>query len=142
MFCVCFCSFGYPACNAQAPYCHLWSVRLYNIFPHYLINSTIFEGKKRYWTQNVCSRVSLQLLPETFFILRRTGRDIVKNIYRCSGKVPVILGRFQWNLNFLGKFSKNTQLSNFMTIRPVGTELFHADRRADGRKWRSQYNFS
>ena len=22
--CVCFCSLRYPACNAHAPYCHLW----------------------------------------------------------------------------------------------------------------------
>jgi hypothetical protein len=34
-------------------YCHLWPVRLYNVFPHYLINGTIF-GEKSYWTQNVC----------------------------------------------------------------------------------------
>ena len=27
--------------------------------------------------------------------------------------------------------SKNTQISNFMEIRPVGTESFHADRRTD-----------
>jgi len=26
-------------------YCHLWSVLLYNIFPHYVINGTIFENK-------------------------------------------------------------------------------------------------
>jgi hypothetical protein len=24
-------------------YCHLWPVWLYNIFPHHLINGTIFE---------------------------------------------------------------------------------------------------
>jgi hypothetical protein len=30
-------------------YCHLWPVWLYHIFPHYLINITIF-GKKSYWT--------------------------------------------------------------------------------------------
>jgi hypothetical protein len=29
---VCVCSIRYPACNAQAPYCHLWPFRLYNIF--------------------------------------------------------------------------------------------------------------
>jgi hypothetical protein len=29
-------------------------------------------------------------------------------------------------------FEKNTQLSNFMKIRPVGVELFHADARTDG----------
>jgi len=30
-------------------------------------------------------------------------------------------------------FKKNTHISNFMEIRPMGAELFHVDRRADGR---------
>ena len=30
-------------------------------------------------------------------------------------------------MNFLERFSKNPQLYNFMKIRPVGDELFHAD---------------
>ena len=38
------CSLMYPACNAHAPYCHLWTGRLYNIFPYYLINGTILEN--------------------------------------------------------------------------------------------------
>ena len=37
---VCLCSLRYPACNALVPYCHLWSVRLYKVFPLYLINGT------------------------------------------------------------------------------------------------------
>ena len=45
IFWACVCSIRYAACNAHAPYCHLWPARLYNIFPHYLINGTIF-GKK------------------------------------------------------------------------------------------------
>ena len=32
----CVCSLRYPACSAHAPYCHLWSVRLYRSSPHYL----------------------------------------------------------------------------------------------------------
>jgi len=31
-------------------------------------------------------------------------------------------------LNFLDGFSKNSQISNLIKIRQVGTELFHADR--------------
>jgi hypothetical protein len=31
----CVCSLNYSACNAHAPYCHLWPARLYSIFPLY-----------------------------------------------------------------------------------------------------------
>ena len=41
IFWVCIFSLWYPACNVYASYCHLWPVRLYNIFPHYLIKGTI-----------------------------------------------------------------------------------------------------
>jgi hypothetical protein len=63
-----------------------------NIFPHYLINGTIFE--KKLLNIKCVFRVSLQLLSETFFILRRTERDIIENVYRYSCKVPFILARF------------------------------------------------
>jgi len=45
---VCVCSLRYLAFNAHALYRHLWSVRLYNIFPPRDINSKIF-GKIREW---------------------------------------------------------------------------------------------
>jgi len=32
MLLVCVGSLRYPECNAHAPYCHLWPVRLYSIF--------------------------------------------------------------------------------------------------------------
>jgi hypothetical protein len=50
---------------------------------------------------------SLQFLSETFLIIRRTERDIIINLHRSSYKVPVI--------------------SNFIKVRPLGSELFHAD---------------
>jgi hypothetical protein len=42
IFWVCVCSLRYPACNAHAPF-YLWPAPLYKMFPHYLINGTIFE---------------------------------------------------------------------------------------------------
>jgi hypothetical protein len=43
---VCVCSLRYLACQAHVPHhIRLWSVQLYHIFPHYLINSTIFRKK-------------------------------------------------------------------------------------------------
>jgi len=35
--------------------------------------------------------------------------------------------------NFLGRFSKNTEILKLVKIRPVGAELFQADRRNDTR---------
>jgi len=34
-------------------------------------------------------------------------------------------------LEFFDRFSENIQISDFMKIRPVGAELFHADRQTD-----------
>ena len=95
-----------------------------------IISLTIWFSKQSYWKWNVF-RFSLQLLFETFLILRIIQRDIFINVKMSSRKVPVIRLGFSWNLNFLDKFSKKTQLSNFIKIRPVVAELFHADGQTD-----------
>jgi hypothetical protein len=120
------------ACNAHTPYCHLWSAPLYYIFPHCLINSAIFEETSS--NIKLVFLFSLQILYQNFLIVRRICRDMIKNEYWSSRKVSVILVRFKCISNFPGKFSKNTQISNSIKIRPMGAELFHADRQTDTTK--------
>jgi hypothetical protein len=111
IFWVCVCSLRYPPCNAHAPYSHLWYTWLYNIFPHYLKNGTIFE--KKFLNTKCEFWFSLQIFSETFFILRRTKRDIIINIHGSSCKLPVILAILWWNLNFLDRFSENITNTKF-----------------------------
>jgi hypothetical protein len=56
---------------------------------------------------------------------------MIKNVSQSSCKVPAILVRLRLKLNIFDIFSKNTQMLNFMKIRPVGAELFRVDGRTD-----------
>ena len=47
IFSECVCSRRCAACNAHAPYCRLWCVRLYSIFPQYPIKGTRLKKKMR-----------------------------------------------------------------------------------------------
>jgi hypothetical protein len=50
---------------------------------------------------------------------------------RLCAKYPLFVSEFNENLIFSTEFYKKAQISNFIKIRPVGTEFFHADRRTD-----------
>ena len=74
----------------------------------------------------------LQILSETFLILRRIQRDTITNVETSSCKVLAALLTVQSDLNFVDRFSKNPQISNIMKILIMGAELFHAGRQMDG----------
>ena len=62
-------------------------------------------------------------------ILRRIQQGIIRNVHMSSCKVPVIFVK----LNYLDRFSKNLQVTNFMRICPVVAALFHVDKWMDRR---------
>jgi hypothetical protein len=47
-------------------------------------------------------------------------------------RYPLLSSDFNYTWHFLDRFKKNTQISNFMKIHPVGAELFHADGQTEG----------
>jgi hypothetical protein len=55
IFSVCVWSIRHQACNAHAPCYRLWPARLYNIFPPYLINGTIFV--KKFMKHKMCDLI-------------------------------------------------------------------------------------
>jgi len=67
--CVCVCSLSYSACKSQVPWCHLWYVRLYYIF--HIISQTAQCSEKKSIEHKMSFWFSLQLLSETFLIIRR-----------------------------------------------------------------------
>ena len=91
-------------------YCHVRPAWLHRVFPHYLINDTIFGGKKVV-EHKMCVGISLQLLSETFLILRMIQGDSITNVRISSCQVPVILVRFKRTSHFLGRsWKKNSNI--------------------------------
>jgi len=91
---VCVCSLMYSACNAHAPYCYLWPVRLYDIFPHYLVYGTIFGGGGGVTEHKICVLISSTPSSETFLILRRTEHDMIIVVSGFHVKYPSFLFDF------------------------------------------------
>jgi len=108
----------------------------------YTVSHTRHDFRKTLLNVACVFRFSVQIVSGTFLILRRNERDIVKNVYWTSCKISVIIVRFQWNLNFLDRLSRNTEVSNFMKIPSMGAELFHAEGGTDMKQTVDIRNFS
>ena len=79
------------------------------------------------------NKMRVLILSTTFVNISHSKRNWPRydqNINWSSSKVPVNLYHI-WTKHFIDRFSKNTQISNVMKIRPVGAI------RADGQTWRS-----
>jgi len=136
IFWVCLCILKYSLCNVRAPYCHLWSVRLYNIFPRYVIKVIIFL--KKVTGHKMCGLIFYTAFVWNILHSTKNWARYDKNVHWYSYNVFVILVRFLMKLNIFRKiFEKNTQISEFLKLHPVGVELFHAGRQTDRQTWPS-----
>jgi hypothetical protein len=68
-------------------------LRVYNIFPHYLLNGTILE-KKAFFEHKMCVLIFSTNLPETFLIVWTNERHVIINVCRSSCEELVGLVRF------------------------------------------------
>jgi hypothetical protein len=89
------------------------------------------KKEKKVIGHKMCVLTVYTILSEVFFILRRTEQNMIKNAYWPSCKIQLLLSYCNWSRIFPTAFRKNTYISNFIKIRPVGAESFHADGRTD-----------
>ena len=116
-----------------APYSYLSPVWLYPTFPRYHKNCKIFCGGGGILNMNACFDFLYNFCTKQFLTLRTIQRDVIINVHRLSCDVSVMLATLRDNLIFSTDFSKNSQTSNFVKIRPVGADLFQTEGRTNGR---------
>ena len=83
--------------------------------------------------KNVNKHKKRVLISSTTFVWNISHSKKNSAGYYNKCKVPTVFVRLQGKFNFLNRVYKNTQISNFVKIRQVGAELFHAGGRMDGR---------
>jgi len=124
---------SYSVCNGHDPYyiVILWPVRLYNIFPNYLINGTIFEKViKQKMQAFIFSTPFVWNIPHsTKKWARYDQKCILVFMWSAFNSWQILM-----KLGFSLQIFENTQTSNLMKIRSVGAKLFHADGQTDGRE--------
>jgi hypothetical protein len=65
-------------------------------------------------------------------LILRIERDIIIGVHVGVHLMHTLLLSDLLNLDFRDRFSKNTQIQNFMKFRPVGADQFQAEGRTDG----------
>jgi len=157
VFWVYVCSLSYSACKGHSPYfivtCYLSGCTILFTSSH-----KRQDFRKSVSEHKMCVVIFSKLLSEYFLILNRIERVFFLNKYLSFCKVSVFLVKFEWNINIpyrflkkssnirfhihpsneswvlsygqtcLDSYPKNSQISNFIKIRPMEHESFHSDR--------------
>ena len=134
MFWVCVCSLGYP--SMQCACAILSSVAC----PALQYFSTLCHKRRDFRKSlpntNCVFWFYVQLLFETFLIVRRTERDMITNVYRSSCKVPLCWSDFN-GIEYSRQIFEKRPNVNFHENPFVGSGVVpcgRMDRRMDGRR--------
>jgi hypothetical protein len=103
------CNLMYQANKAHATYCR--PAPLYNIFPHYFINGTIF-GKK-VTEHKMCVLIFSTVLSGKFLTVRRIEWDMIKMHIGLHVQYRSLLSGFNATWIFIDGFSKHNQNIKF-----------------------------
>jgi hypothetical protein len=90
---VCVCSPRYPACNAHAPYCYLWPVRLSMFF--HIISWTAWFSKKKVVDHKMCFLFLTTSAWNVSHFKKKCVKYNFKNVHWSKCKLRIILVIFQ-----------------------------------------------
>jgi hypothetical protein len=95
--------------------CHLWPTPLCSV------SSTLSHKRHDFLKEKLLGikcvfRVSVQILPETFLILRRTERDMIENLYRSECIYPIYNHNWR-NISTIYIYNKTSIKRNIVTIK-------------------------
>ena len=131
----------YSCLSYRAYNSHLFRVVFFVIYGLSISNNFFtFSHKRHYfWEKIIAHKLPLFISHTNFarnvLILRRIQLDIITTLQRHSCKIPVILVRILLYLSFLYIFFfKSLYIKfDFMKIRPLAAEIYHADGQTDRR---------
>jgi hypothetical protein len=93
--------------------CHLWPVRLYSIFLHYLINGTIFERKKNFFSPLMPTHVHTNFRVPPSWLWRKCNRLL--RLGRLWGAVTLSRWCEGW---YIGRWGARRDLKSRSTNYP------------------------
>jgi hypothetical protein len=118
--CVCIRSHRYPACNAHAPYCHLWPARVYGGW-----GESVTEHK-------MCVSSFSTTFAWDIFHSKKNERDIIKMYIVLHVKYPLFLSDFNETWIFSIDFRNSHISRKFFQWEPS------CSMQTGERKWRSK----
>jgi hypothetical protein len=89
------------------------------------------DYRKKIIAYKMCDLMVFKISVWNISCFKIIQRYIVINFYMCLCKVFIILFRFKLNSNFLDRFSRYSQILNFMKIRLLRSGLLCAERQAE-----------